>query len=513
MKEKFSLHNKNLTLMERTVFRANLFSCLVMDVVAVLLLFTYLVQYMQGTLTLRKSLIICAMILVPPIASSICFFANPLSKQFKNVALLTFLFSFEIACLSSTNFQFNFYILPIVISFMMYFSYKMMRTICVIANLLVVLNAIHAVVVLKCNSLSEINNLFLTILVFIVISIAIVLATKASEAYVQDNLKELTKNQEQQEALVNQIIAIAESVSVSANGIQKDVESASESTDNVSVAMADVAAGIENTVSSVQTQSELTVIMQEGLTTTSNAAIALSDLAKSAEDDVEHGQTLIDEMLTRSQDIASENQIVGNNMNQLNEHTQDMTKIIGMIKQISGQTNLLALNASIEAARAGDAGRGFAVVAEEIRILSEQTRKSTDLIEELITKLGENASRTIASMEHMLQDIGDQNAMMKDVDQKFMEIQTSISSVKDNAFTVSAKAQELLANNSTLVEHNMNLSATSEEISASAEETTAMCTQNAESFQKILGIVNSLADEASEMHTYIETFMQDKETA
>jgi len=107
--------------------------------------------------------------------------------------------------------------------------------------------------------------------------------------------------------------------------------------------------------------------------------------------DIENTRNTLEDMIKTLSNVieqiskaTNEQQKISLKVASLAEQSQEVKKIILIIKEIADRTNLLALNAAIEAARAGESGRGFAVVADEIRKLAERTQRSLGDIDSAI---------------------------------------------------------------------------------------------------------------------------------
>ncbi|MBN1595063.1 hypothetical protein JW933_03965 [candidate division FCPU426 bacterium] len=84
----------------------------------------------------------------------------------------------------------------------------------------------------------------------------------------------------------------------------------------------------------------------------------------------------------------------------LNEMSRHVSQFITTIGTISRRTELLALNAGIEAARAGDAGKGFSVVANEIRTLSESSKRASEEMADLIREIETRTKNAVEAMRN-----------------------------------------------------------------------------------------------------------------
>jgi methyl-accepting chemotaxis protein len=106
-----------------------------------------------------------------------------------------------------------------------------------------------------------------------------------------------------------------------------------------------------------------------------------------AQNTFSHSSDILQQMEGSLQSISADADRNCQHITELQNTAEEISKFIGVIREISEQTNLLALNAAIEAARAGEQGRGFAVVADEVRALAQKANDASAEITRLVTNI------------------------------------------------------------------------------------------------------------------------------
>ncbi|MXI47479.1 HAMP domain-containing protein [Pseudomonas moraviensis] len=171
-------------------------------------------------------------------------------------------------------------------------------------------------------------------------------------------------------------------------------------------------------------------------------AVSTSDATRQSSQSAQLGQERVSETASAINALASDVQNTGELVQSLANQSQDIGKVLDVIRAIAEQTNLLALNAAIEAARAGESGRGFAVVADEVRALAYRTQQSTQEIEQMVQGMRSGSSLALESMQASASRAASTLVLAERAGEALVTITASVHEIHERNLVIASAAEE-----------------------------------------------------------------------
>ncbi|MEM7771165.1 MAG: methyl-accepting chemotaxis protein [Cyanobacteria bacterium P01_A01_bin.37] len=277
--------------------------------------------------------------------------------------------------------------------------------------------------------------------------------------------------------LVLQVQSVAEQVNQSATQSNVSVGQLSESA-------LDQSQTITHTLRSVES---MTTSIQE----VASSAMEAAQIAREASDAAAKGGDAMELTVESIEDLRNTVSEASKKVKRLTESSQEISKIVALISEVSAKTNLLAFNASIEAVRAGEHGQGFRIVADEVRRLAERVTEATKEIEQLVTGIQLETADVLTMMEKGTTQVVTGSQLVADT-RKTLATLVSVSQNIDHL------VQTISENTSSQTKASQEVSDTIKEVAEVAQQSSSESKVVSESLKQLVSVAEDLQNSISQ---------------
>ncbi len=166
------------------------------------------------------------------------------------------------------------------------------------------------------------------------------------------------------------------------------------------------------------------------------------NLAEKTRTNVENGFSITRQNTEQMDEIRNANGEIIKGMKILGAQIKSIWEIVEIINSVADQTKIIAFNADLEASSAGEAGKKFKIVAHEIRRLADNTRTSTEEIQDKIDEIQHASDNLIALSEGGTRKITEGWKLSKSLDAVFQEILNSSETSAESAQRISTSINQ-----------------------------------------------------------------------
>ncbi len=192
----------------------------------------------------------------------------------------------------------------------------------------------------------------------------------------------------------------------------------------------------------------------------------------------------------------------------LSEQTTQIGSITNLVTDLANQTNMLSLNAAVEAARAGENGKGFGVVASEIRKLADQSKRSAEKINTLISDIQNAINVTVMVTEEGRKNAEEGIKLTQETAVAFNKVSQAINDVVLDASTnvtqaindviLQASVQVNQAINDVILNNQENSIIAINDVVVRSQQISLTAKQQAIAIQQVVEAMNNLNQAAME---------------
>lgn len=297
----------------------------------------------------------------------------------------------------------------------------------------------------------------------------------------------LTETIRSMKNLISKMTNVSLDVSGSAEAVNSNSQVLMDVTDHITSAVGNINDGIarqaEDTQSCMVQMNELA----DKITQVHERTNHMSELAVGTQSAVENGMHSVKDLESKVEDSTLCTKEIVQEIQALNQASEDISSIVVTMNAIAEETNLLSLNASIEAARAGEAGRGFAVVSEEIRKLADQSAQAAARIGEIIMEVQARVNATMETAVKTDGIVSAQTEALVNTISIFEEISTRVGDMENAVRHILNSVNRIEAAKEDTMSAIMSISET-------AHETENVSTILGEGSSQLLDTANQLND-------------------
>lgn len=302
---------------------------------------------------------------------------------------------------------------------------------------------------------------------------------------------------------------IQESSTSVASSSEELAASASESTtaaEHVSRMTQESAEGIEQQLLHYRALSDLISDMNNDIHKVVNNSEEMLSLTNKTSALTEEGEKYIDNVVGQMNQIQETVSKASGSIHSLRASSNEISQIIEIITGVAEQTNLLALNAAIEAARAGEHGKGFAVVAEEVRKLSEESKRSASQITQMIHHI---QLETMESVQMMEQENSQVERGLKETEEAyraFKAISQAMGDVNGKVVEVSSSVEKMIEASNHILDSIANAKEIAEKSFHYSQESAAATEEQFAAMEEVAASAQFLSKMAEDLLFIISKF-------